>query len=142
LKKGGGAKYKGPTEQRCLLKEEKSAMTNSIPEKDWKYIRSIEKELLSELCQTINQKAAEIVHAGAGSEYDKYLLLYKHLKNADAIVADCFNDWRRSNLLFKLPLLHRHKILRDEHILNLSVETRERLGRFTAAENVWSPEIE
>lgn len=117
-------------------------MTNSIPEKDWKYLRSIEKELLSELCRTINQKAAEIVHAGSGSEYDKYLLLYKYLKGADAVVAECFDDWRRSNLLFKLPLLHRHKILRDEHILNLTAETRERLGRFTAAGNVLSPEIE
>lgn len=117
-------------------------MTNSIPEKDWKYLRSIEKELLSELCRTINQKAAEIVHSGVGSEYDKYLLLYKYIKGADAIVADCFDDWRRSNLLFKLPLLYRHKLLRAEHILNLTAETRERLGKFTAAENVWSPEEE
>lgn len=115
-------------------------MTNSIPEKDWKYLRSVEKDLLSELCRTINQKAAEIIHAGAGSEYDKYLLLYKYIKGADAIVAECFDDWRRSNLLFKLPLLNRHKILRDEHILNLSVETRERLGRFTAGEKVGSQE--
>lgn len=117
-------------------------MTNSIQEKDWKYLRSIEKDLLSELCRTINQKAAAIVHAGAGSEYDKYLLLYKHLKDSDAVVAECFDDWRRSNLLFKLPLLHRHKILRDEHILNLSVETRERLDRFIGMGNVWSPEEE
>ena len=117
-------------------------MTNSIPEKDWKYLRSIEKELLSELCRTINQKAAEIVHAGSGSEHDKYLLLYKHLKGSDAVVAECFDDWRRSNLLFKLPLLHRQKILRNEHILNLTDETRERLGRFIGMENVWSPEEE
>lgn len=117
-------------------------MPNSIPEKDWKYLRSIEKDLLSELCRTINQKAAAIVHAGAGSEYDKYLLLYKHLKDSDAIVAECFDDWRRSNLLFKRPLLHRHKILRDEHILYLSVETRERLDRFIGTGNVWSPEEE
>jgi hypothetical protein len=117
-------------------------MTNSIPEKDWKYLRSIEKDLLSELCRTINQKAAAIVHAESGSEYDKYLLLYKYIKDKDAVVAECFDDWRRSNLLFKLPLLHRHKILRDEHILNLSVETRERLSRFISTENVWSPEEE
>jgi hypothetical protein len=117
-------------------------MPNSIAEKDWKYLRSIEKELLSELCRTINQKATEIVHSGAGSEYDKYLLLFKHIKYSDAIVAECFDDWRRSNLLFKLPLLHRQKILRNEHILNLTAETRERLGRFIGMENVWSQEEE
>lgn len=31
---------------------------------------------------------------------------------------------------------HHHKILRDEHILNLTAETRERLGRFIGMENV------
>ncbi|MBE0502973.1 MAG: hypothetical protein IBX46_02495 [Desulfuromonadales bacterium] len=111
-------------------------MANSIPEKDWKYLRSVEKDLLSELCRTINQQAAAIVHSGIGSEHDKYLLLYKHLKDSDAIVAECFDNWRRSNLLFKLPLLHRHKLLRDEHILNLSAETRDRLDLFIDTGNV------
>jgi hypothetical protein len=140
LKKGGGATCKAKWNNIVCEKEETSAMPNSIAEKDWKYLRSVEKDLLSELCRTINQKAAEIVHSGTGSEYDKYLLLFKHIKDSDAIVAECFDDWRRSNLLFKLPHLLRHKVLRDEHLLNLTAETRERLSRFSAAENVWSPE--
>jgi hypothetical protein len=105
-------------------------MTGSIPEKDWKYLRSIEAELLADLCRRINQSAAEILRSEFGSEHEKYLKLYKHIEASDRIVADCFNDWRRSNLRLKLPLLRRHKLLTAEHISNLSDETRELLDRF------------
>lgn len=33
-------------------------MTRSIPEKDWKYLRSIEAELLSDLCRRIKATPA------------------------------------------------------------------------------------
>ena len=95
-------------------------MSGVLPEKDWKYLRSIEKELLSDLCGRINRSAVEIVQSAAGSEHEKYLALYKHIKASDRIVADCFNDWRRSNLDFKLRLLQLHNLLTGEHLLNLS----------------------
>jgi hypothetical protein len=105
-------------------------MTRSIPEKDWKYLRSIEAELLSDLCRKINERAAEILRSESGSEHEKYLKLYKHIEASDVVIADCFNDWRRSNLWFKLPLLRRHSLLTDEHISRLSDESRELLDRF------------
>jgi hypothetical protein len=46
-------------------------------------------------------------------------------------MADCFNDWRRSNIYLKLLLLHKHRLLADEHIAKLSDETRELLNRFS-----------
>jgi len=106
-------------------------MTRSIPEKDWKYLRSIQEELLSELCGKINRDAAAIIGSEGESEHRKYLKLYKHIEASDRIVADCFNDWRRSNLLLKLLLLHRHKLLTDEQIANLTDESRELLGGFS-----------
>jgi len=105
-------------------------MSGTLPEKDWKYLRSIEPELLSELCRKINQRAADIVRSETESEHEKYLALYKHIKASDKIVADCFNDWRRSNLWFIVPLLLRHGLLKDEHVANLSDAARELLDRF------------
>jgi len=107
-------------------------MTRSIPEKDWKYLRNIREELLSDLCKKINQDAVAILGSECGSEHNKYLKLYKHIEVSDRIVADCFNDWRRSNLWLKLPLLRRHNLLTDEHITNLTDESRELLNRFFA----------
>jgi hypothetical protein len=104
-------------------------MSGSLPEKDWKYLRSIEPELLSDLCRKINQRAEDIIRSESGSEHEKYLALYKHIKASDKIVADCFNDWRPSNLWYIVPLLRRHNVLKDEQIANLSDEARELLDR-------------
>jgi len=107
-------------------------MSQTISEKDWKYLRSIKDDLLDALCLKINEKAVKIVRAENMSDYDKYLALFKHVNDSDKLVADCFDDWRRSNLWFKLPLLQRHKILNDEHLANLSAESRELIFRVAA----------
>jgi hypothetical protein len=41
-------------------------MTRSIPEKDWKYLRNIREELLSDLCKQINQDAVAILGSECG----------------------------------------------------------------------------
>src|SRR5512137_1900028 len=100
-------------------------MSGTLPEKDWKYLRSIEPELLSDLCRKIHQRAAQLLSSEFDSEHKKYLALYKHMEDSDKVVADCFNDWRRSTLWFILPLLRRHGLLKDEQIANLSDVARE-----------------
>jgi hypothetical protein len=94
-------------------------MSGRLPENEWKYLRSIEPELLSTLCRKINQKAAQLLNSEFESEHKKYLALYKHIEASDKIVADCFNDWRRPTLWFIVPLLRMHELLKDEHIAKL-----------------------
>jgi hypothetical protein len=105
-------------------------MSGTLPEKDWKYLRSIEADLLSDLCRKINESAAQLLSSEFESEHKKYLALYQHIKASDKIVADCFNDWRRSNLLYIVPVLRHHNLLKDEHIANMSDAAREVLDRF------------
>ncbi len=72
---------------------------NDIPERDWKYLRTIRDEMLQTLCKRINDEAVRIVTSKSGSEHDKYLRLFKHIMKKDDIVGFCFNDWRRSNII-------------------------------------------
>ena len=99
----------------------------TIPERDWKYLRGIEKELLAELCGRINRKALEILQAPEVGEHERYLKLYRHYRESDKIVADCFNDWRRSDIVLKLLLIRKQKLLSAEMVAKLSEETRELL---------------
>ncbi len=106
-------------------------MSGSVQEKEWKYLRSIEPHLLSKLCKRINEQAADIANSEKfGNEHAKYLELFKHIQASDRIIADCFNDWRRSDILWRLPLLRRHGLLTDEHISNLSDESRKVIGSY------------
>src|SRR6185369_909481 len=71
---------------------------SDIPERDWKYLRSIKDEMLETLCKRINDEASRIVTSKSGSQHDKYLRLFKHVMDHDDNMGHCFNDWRRSNI--------------------------------------------
>ena len=108
-------------------------MTKSIPERDWKYLRRIQKEMLFELYLRINRKSAEILNAKEESQGEKYHKLYKHIKDSDEIIANCFDDWRRSNISFKMLFLLHHNLFTDDRIEGLSekgAELVERLKTF------------
>jgi hypothetical protein len=95
-------------------------MSNTIPERGWKYLRGIRDEMLSDLCFLINRRAVEIVNMEEETERDKYHKLYKHIIDSDQIAGDCFDDWRRSNISMKLLFLIRHNLLTEERISGLS----------------------
>ena len=92
---------------------------NDIPERDWKYLRSIKRELLEALCKRINDEALRIVTDPSPSQHEKFLRLYNHLMEENEVVAECFDDWRRSNILDKLLALRRRRLLTDEHVSRL-----------------------
>lgn len=95
-------------------------MTISIQESDWKYLRKREAEMLSTLCGRINEQSKDILIDQSESEHEKYLKMYDHIKKSDKIVADCFNDWRRSNIWLKIQCLRRHGLLTDAHLYQMS----------------------
>ena len=102
-------------------------MAPTIPERDWKYIKKVKAELLSALCKQINGQAMDILKSEANSEHERYGRLYRHVQDSDGIVADCFDDWRRSTLIMKLIALQGHGLLTSDHMQNLSGETQKRL---------------
>lgn len=89
-------------------------MTISIPETDWKYLRKIKAGMLATLCGKINEQSKKILNTEDRSEHEKYLELYEHIKQSDRIIADCFNDWKRSNIWLKIQYLQKHGLLTDQ----------------------------
>lgn len=103
-------------------------MTGAIHERDWKYLRSIHDELLHELCLRINRKAVELATAEGKNPHERYLALYRHIRESDDIVAQCFNDWRRSVVGRIILSLRHNRLLTDEHVKHLSPEAQEWLS--------------
>ncbi|HEY3378077.1 MAG TPA: peptide ABC transporter substrate-binding protein [Armatimonadota bacterium] len=95
-----------------------------LPEADWKYMRRLQPVLLNRLCEQINTEMVRILQEDAGTPHERYLNAFKHLQDADDIMADCFNDWRRSTLLQKLGALLHHDVLTPEEAAGLSAEMR------------------
>jgi len=95
-------------------------MAAPTPERDWKYMKRVKPDLLSALCQQINAKTSVILADGASSAHERYLKVYRHIQGADDVVAECFNDWRRSTLMMRLFSLRKHGLLTDEYLEGLS----------------------
>ncbi len=100
-------------------------MATTPPERDWKYMRKVKKDLLATLYEQVNGQAMDILKSEANSERERYGRLYRHVEESDDIVADCFDDWRRSTLLMKLVALQRHGLLTSDHMQHLSEETQK-----------------
>ena len=114
-------------------------MADSIPERDWKYMRSIHDEILAVLCGQINRQSEVILEQGRDTPHKTYLDLYRHIQDSDDIIARCFNDWRRSTLQMKMSALHEHGLLTDAHIQKLSPEAQERLKALKELKDKMSP---
>lgn len=96
----------------------------TILEKDWKYLRTINQDMLNTLCLRIHNEAKKIIDASNDKEHKKHLELFEHIQKSDRIISRCFDDWRRSNIALKISQLLAEKLLTDEHIQNLSDETQ------------------
>jgi len=106
-------------------------MTGSIPEADWKYLRKIQPEMLSSLCARINRQARALLESQAESEHEKYRKLCQHVKDSGRILADCFDDWRRSNIWLKILVLRKEGLLTDEHLIHMSDKVKDLLEKVT-----------
>jgi len=106
--------HPGPMGKRKII------MNITIPESDWKYLRTIKENMLSTLCGRINEQSKDILNNQSASEHKKYLDLYKYIQKSDKIVADCFNDWRRSNICLKIQQIRYNDLLTDDHLDQMS----------------------
>jgi uncharacterized Ntn-hydrolase superfamily protein len=104
-------------------------MSTDIPERDWKYLRSIHKALLDRLCRRIlGEIQAEIARGGDGrTAHETYLAVYKRVERSDRVIGDCIDDWRRSTILARLFSLLDQDLLSAEEEGHLSEETREKI---------------
>ena len=75
-------------------------------------------EMLDTLCKRINDKALQIITNAQLSEHEKFLRLFAHFGKKNKIVATCFDDWRRSNIL--MLALKQERLLTDKHASHLS----------------------
>ncbi len=102
-------------------------MDGPILERDWEYLRSTHDEILHELCSRILKKAVEIAGEEGENPHQRYLTLYRHIENSDDIVAECFDDWRRSTISNRVIGLGNHNLLTDAYVKGLSEEAQDRL---------------
>lgn len=106
-------------------------MQRDFPEPDWKNLSRLKPLALDRLCRRILQESGKILdRAKESGHYATYLELYKHLHTSDETVADCFNDWKRSQALNVLINWRSENLLTEEEFNTFSPDTRTLVNGF------------
>lgn len=106
-----------------------------IPERDWKKLRGIRENLLNRLCAGIlvELKSRLEVEDLSVEAHQKYLGVYKFIKQSDQRVGRLFNDWRRSTVLGILYQWVQEGIMTEAEFEALSETTKDLIHRMTPA---------
>ena len=96
----------------------------TIPERDWKLLRSMKPRVLSNACALILNAVESVVQKRDGGNHEAYLALWGLLKKEDASIAFMFDDFKRSTAFFKLAAWQRHGLVSESDLALFTEETR------------------
>ncbi len=99
----------------------------NFPESDWKQLRAMQGEKLSLVCERVFGLAENIAQQRKGEEHEAFLRLWDAVNEGNDLIAQLFDDTRRSNAMFKLIAWRKHGLLSDSELGSLTKETREAL---------------
>jgi hypothetical protein len=102
-------------------------MSSDIPESDWRHFKQVHAKLLERYCGRVLDEIAAASQGAGGSAHERYLKVYKLLKERDKDLANAFDDFRRSTAVMQLGIMRRMKLLTDEELAPFSEQTRTRV---------------
>ena len=100
---------------------------SDITERDWKIFRRLGKIALDRHCKQTLDRVEEIVHSENLSHHARYLELYKFVQDRDKLMADAFDDARRSTAVAQLVRMVSLGLVSENEMAELSEELRERV---------------
>ena len=105
---------------------------DQIPERDWRVFRELQPIALSRLCEKILAEAKAVIEQPGKSPHERYLELFKLIRDRDDDVARGFNDFRRSTAITQLVMIRSMGLLTGEELARFSPETLQIVERLAA----------
>jgi len=97
----------------------------TIPEKDWKQLRSMKARVLDDACARILTGVESILQKREGRNHEAYLDLWDLLHKEDHKIAFMFDDLKRSTAFFKLAAWQSHGLVSDNDLALFTGETQD-----------------
>jgi len=103
-----------------------------IKESDWKVFRRLHAIALERFCDQILMNVKKLVSTPSKSAHERYLAVFKELRERDKEMAEAFDGPRRSMALLQLAAIQRNSLLTKEEMGQLSRETIEFLDKMVS----------
>lgn len=104
------------------------AVSGDIRESDWRYFREVRGTLLERFSQETLDQMVEIARAGEGSPHVRYLRIFEFIQKRDDLLADLFDNPRRSIAVLQILHMRTIGLMRDEEFAGFSEALRDRLN--------------
>jgi hypothetical protein len=99
-------------------------MQNSFGESDWKLFRQLRTLALERFCQRVLDEVGLLRADPNHGSHERYLAVYRLLQVRDEILADTFNNPRRSTARVQLANMRAHELLTEDEFARFSDKTR------------------
>jgi hypothetical protein len=99
----------------------------TIPERDWKKLRSMKTRALNDACARILDAVAQIVQKKDGREHEAYLELWDFIRKQDKLIALMFDEFKRSTASYKLAAWQRHGLVSESDMALFTEETQAKV---------------
>jgi len=100
-------------------------MPGDIRESDWKVFRQVRTVALERFCEKVLREIISFASDATKTPHERYLDIYKLVRERDRMLADAFNDVRRSTALLQLSIIHSHGLFTEEEMAKFSPEARD-----------------
>jgi hypothetical protein len=100
-------------------------MALDFPEVDWKHLRALHPVALDRYCARIVEESAAIVADSAVSPHERYLRLYRLIRERDSSISTAFDDLRRSTAVRRLASMIELDLLSSDELNGFTPQTRD-----------------
>lgn len=97
----------------------------SIPESDWKRFKDVKAVALERFCERVLHECEEVVEDRGLSAHDRYLKLFRLMRERDRELAAAFDHHSRSKAVMQLIAMRRLGVVTAEELQEFSSETRD-----------------
>jgi hypothetical protein len=109
--------------------------TQDFPESDWKTFRELQRVALERFCKRTLQEVGGILGDASRTHHERYLRVFRLLRDRDDELALAFNDPRRSHMIRQLTSIHAIGLLEPAEFERFSEKTRSTIQFLTQLGN-------
>lgn len=102
-------------------------VSQDVPESDWKVFRELREGALQRFCDRTLSRVEEFCQDESRSAHDRYLAVYRYLRERDEELAYAFDDPKRSQMVPQLAALHALDLVEPEEFARFTEATREKV---------------
>lgn len=100
-------------------------MAHVFPESDWKIFRELRELALDRFCRRVLEELENLCRDAPRSHHERYLDVFRLLRDRDDELAHAFNDPRRSRMIAQLAAMHAHGLLEPDELTRFTAQTRD-----------------